>query len=118
MGDLPLRFLLGGAIVSAFAAVGEMFEPKTFAGLFGAAPSVAVATLAVAYGTSARAYVAHEGRSMLLGAAALLVYSLACVVAAKRPGLPVWLGALLGWLAWGAVAFAAWYPLHVLGVEP
>jgi hypothetical protein len=36
---LLIRFVLGGLIVSAFAVVSEMFKPKTFAGLFGAAPS-------------------------------------------------------------------------------
>ena len=37
--DLILRFLIGGVVVSAFAALGDMVKPKSFAGLFGAAPS-------------------------------------------------------------------------------
>jgi len=32
--------------VSAFAVIGDLFKPKSFGGLFGAAPSVALATLA------------------------------------------------------------------------
>jgi hypothetical protein len=39
------RLVAGGAAVSAFAAFGDMVRPKSFAGLFGAAPSIALATL-------------------------------------------------------------------------
>jgi len=42
--DLILRFLVGGAVVSFFAMVGDTLKPKSFAGLFAAAPSVALAT--------------------------------------------------------------------------
>ncbi len=45
MNEIILRFLIGGAVVSAFALLGDLFKPKSFAGLFGAAPSVALATL-------------------------------------------------------------------------
>jgi hypothetical protein len=40
-----LRFIAGGVAVSAFAAFGDAVRPKSFAGLFGAAPSIALATL-------------------------------------------------------------------------
>ena len=116
-GELALRFLLGGVIVSLFAATGEMFRPKTFAGLFGAAPSVAIATLGMAYASKGSGYAAVESRSMLLGCAALLVYSAACVAVARRRGLPVWLGAVLAWVAWGAVAFAGLAVLRLTGIE-
>jgi hypothetical protein len=43
--ELLERFLLGGLIISAFAVVGDILRPRGFAGLFGAAPSVALATL-------------------------------------------------------------------------
>ena len=43
MRELVLRFVLGGAIVCTFAALGTVFKPKTLAGTFGAAPSVAIA---------------------------------------------------------------------------
>ena len=44
MTEFLIRFLIGGAIVSAFAMIGDVLRPKSFAGLFGAAPSVALAT--------------------------------------------------------------------------
>ena len=47
--DYLLRFLIGGVVVSVFAVLGDVLRPKSFAGLFGAAPSVALATLGLAF---------------------------------------------------------------------
>ncbi len=68
---------MGGAIVSAFALLGEMCKPKTFAGIFGAAPSVALATLGLALLNQGSSFAALEGRSMVLGAVAFVAYSAA-----------------------------------------
>jgi len=70
--DLGLRFLIGGVIVSLFALLGDLFKPKSFAGLFSAAPSIALATLGLAFLKHDGNYVSLEGRSMLIGAFALL----------------------------------------------
>lgn len=48
MSEYIIRFLVGGAVVSVFAMLGDVLRPKSFAGLFGAAPSVALATLGIA----------------------------------------------------------------------
>jgi hypothetical protein len=77
IGELLLRFVLGGAIVSLFAAISDMVQPKTYAGIFGAAPSVALASLGLAFATQSGSRAALDGRSMLAGAVALLGYSLA-----------------------------------------
>jgi hypothetical protein len=45
MTQLVFRFAVGGLVVSLFAVLGDVLKPKTFGGLFGAAPSVALATL-------------------------------------------------------------------------
>ena len=45
MHEILIRFLIGGVVVSVFAVIGDILKPKSFAGLFGAAPSVALATL-------------------------------------------------------------------------
>jgi Protein of unknown function (DUF3147) len=76
MVDYALRFLIGGLVVSLFAVVGDVLRPKSFAGLFGAAPSVALATLGLAFSKHGGDYVAIEGRSMILGSIALAAYSL------------------------------------------
>jgi Protein of unknown function (DUF3147) len=73
--DLLLRFFIGGLVVSVFALVGDLFKPKSFAGLFSAAPSVALATLGLTIATHGPAYAATEGRSMMVGAVAFFAYS-------------------------------------------
>lgn len=106
--QLLVRFLLGGVIVSLFSVVGDVFKPKTFAGLFGAAPSVALTTLAISYATEGPGEVAELGRSMLLGALAFYVYGATCVATTQRHHWKVWLCAAGGWVAWFAVAFGLW----------
>ncbi len=64
-------------MVSVFAVLGDILRPKSFAGLFGAAPSVALATLSLAFWKRGADYVALEGRSMVLGALALTIYCVA-----------------------------------------
>lgn len=73
--DLLIRFLVGGLVVSAFAVIGDLFKPKSFAGIFAAAPSVALATLGLTVLKQGSGYASIEARSMMLGAIALAVYS-------------------------------------------
>jgi Protein of unknown function (DUF3147) len=75
--DYLLRFAAGGLMVSAFATLGDVLRPKSFAGLFGAAPSVALATLSLALWKHGPDYISVEGRSMVLGALALTIYCFA-----------------------------------------
>jgi uncharacterized membrane protein (GlpM family) len=116
IGEILLRFALGGAIVSAFAVAGELLQPKTFSGLFGAAPSVAIATLGIAFATRAGEYAGIEARSMLIGCAALFVYSATCAATIQHERMPVWLGAVLAWAVWAAVAFAVWGVVRLAGI--
>ena len=108
MKEILLRFLIGGAVVSAFALLGDLFKPKSFAGLFGAAPSVALATLGLSISTEGARYVATEARSMVIGAIAFFVY--ASVVSSlmmryKWKALPVTASSILLWLG---VASGLW----------
>jgi len=108
MGELLIRFLVGGALVSVFALLGDLFQPKSFAGLFAAAPSVALATLLLAAVSHGSAYVAWEARSMVVGGVAFFVYATVVVrVLAGRVGRPS-VVASLGLAVWIAVAAAGW----------
>jgi len=78
MTQLIFRFAIGGLIVSLFAALGDVLKPKSFAGLFGAAPSVALATLGLTIATDGKLYAATEARSMIVGAFALCAYAALC----------------------------------------
>jgi hypothetical protein len=52
---------------SAFSLLGDLLKPKSFAGLFGAAPSVALATLFLTAAKNSQEYASVEARSMILG---------------------------------------------------
>lgn len=108
MIQILLRFLVGGVVVSAFALIGDLLKPKSFAGLFGAAPSVALATLGLTVATKGASYGATEARSMMAGAIAFFLY--ACFVSwvmmrYRLKALSVTLGAMPLWFA---VAFGLW----------
>jgi hypothetical protein len=103
--ELLVRFVVGGCLVSLFALGGDLVKPKTFAGLFGAAPSVAIGGLAIAMVSHGGAYVATEGRSMVIGAVAMGAYSLGCAWVVRLEKLPSWAGVALLWTAWLAAAF-------------
>jgi uncharacterized membrane protein (GlpM family) len=106
--ELLLRALIGGVVVSAFAVVGDLLRPKRFAGLFGAAPSVALATLALTIVSDGKNYAATEARSMLGGVAAFFVYACCTCVLIMRYRPPAKLAALLGLPIWLGVAFGSW----------
>ena len=52
-----------------------LLKPKSFAGLFGAAPAVALATLGLTVATEGPSYAATEARSTMAGAVALFFYA-------------------------------------------
>ncbi len=72
---IAVKALFGGALVTAFAVVGHILRPKWFAGLFGAAPSVAVASLAVTVVDKGHHDAALAAYAMLFGAAGFVAFS-------------------------------------------
>jgi uncharacterized membrane protein (GlpM family) len=111
MQEILWRIVIGGVVVSSFAILGDLLKPKSFAGLFGAAPSVALVALALASTQHGKAYASAEARSMILGAVAFLIYAVAVsslLIHKKWPVLPVSGGALLLWLG---SALGLWYGL-------
>lgn len=109
MTDLIIRFFIGGLVVSIFSLISDLLKPKTFAGLFGAAPSIALATLGLTVLKEGKQFAAAEAHTMVLGAVALFLYALAVsyvVLRFRIPTLPV---ALFGLGFWFAVAGGLWY---------
>jgi hypothetical protein len=105
MGELAIRFLVGGLAVSFFAAVSDVLEPRTLAGIFGAAPSVALASLYLSHRAHGADWVALEGRSMIAGAAALLAYTAASSRLIRWKSISPWAATIGLWALWLAVAF-------------
>jgi hypothetical protein len=108
MNDLLIRFLIGGVMVSAFATVGGLFKPISFAGLFGAAPSVALATLALTVFKDGRNYASIECRSMLVGAAGLCLYSILVSQLLSRLRLSALVATISALPLWFLSVFLLW----------
>jgi uncharacterized membrane protein (GlpM family) len=70
---LLLRFFIGGLIVSSFAVLGDIFRPRSFAGLLGGAPSVALASIYLTVHREGSAFATIEACSMIFGAIALII---------------------------------------------
>jgi hypothetical protein len=109
MKEILLRMLIGGSFVSAFAVLGDIFKPKRFAGLFGAAPSVALATLALTAAHQGKSYAATEACSMIAGALAFLVYACAVSWVMFRFKSLALRSTLLLMPLWFAVSFSLWF---------
>jgi cbb3-type cytochrome oxidase subunit 1 len=109
MKEIIVRFVVGGVVVSGFALLADLLKPKSFAGLFGAAPSVALATLALTVAKQGKEYASVEARSMLIGAIAFFVYALVVSRLLIRRKLPVIPVTGISMTVWFACAFGCWY---------
>src|SRR5262249_35851605 len=97
-------------LVSLFALIGDVVRPKRFAGIFGGAPSVALATLALATAKSGALIASLEARSMILsslGFVGLVVFGATAWLALPRYRAAVAL--LLAGAQWLAVSVSLWW---------
>jgi hypothetical protein len=111
MQDIIVRAVLGGVVISAFAIMGDLLQPKSFAGLFGAAPSLALASLALTVIHRGSVYASVEARSMILGAVAFFIYASVVsrvMIRQKWAALPV---ASIFLVLWLVSALGLWYGL-------
>jgi hypothetical protein len=109
MSQILIRFLIGGAVVSVFAILGDLLTPKSFAGLFGAAPSVALATLGLTAASEGVSYAATEARSMVAGAVAFFAYASFVSWVMMHYKLKALFVTICSIPLWLGVAFGLWY---------
>ena len=106
---IVVKALAGGALVVVFALISEAAMPKRFAGLFSAAPAVALAGLTITVLTKG----AHDARdsstTMMAGAAAMAVYAAVVVALLRREGSRKATAAAMA--VWLAVAAALTIPV-------
>lgn len=106
---LIIKGLAGGALVVAFAVLSESLAPKRFAGLFGAAPAVALAGLTITL-LDKGMHDAHESAvGMIAGSAGMVAYAAATIPLLRRTRASRAAVAALG--AWALVAAAVAVPL-------
>jgi len=103
---LAIKALIGGTAVCAFAAIGEFLRPRGLAGMFAAAPSVALASLAITCIATGVGSAASQATAMVAGAAALAVYCLVGIESVRRFG--ALRGSITASVAWFAVAIGLW----------
>jgi uncharacterized membrane protein (GlpM family) len=84
IAPLIAKGLAGGALVVTFALLSEALRPKRFAGLFAAAPAVAIAGLTVTVVTKGAVEARDASFGMIAGSAGLVAYAMATVVLLKR----------------------------------
>lgn len=96
-------------MVCAFALLSDLLKPKSFAGLFGAAPSVALATLVLTVMKDGKLYASTEARSMILGAVAFSFYAYVVGRILIRRRFPVLATTSLAMAVWFGSAFGLWY---------
>lgn len=101
-----IKALVGGTFVVAFAAIGEFLRPRGLAGMFAAAPSVALASLAVTVVATGVGSAATQAMAMVAGATAMTVYCLVGIEAVRRLG--ALRGAIAAYTAWFATAIGLW----------
>ena len=118
IAELCIRFAVGGAVVSSFATLGEVLRPKSFAGLFGAAPSVALASFGITVMHHGPQYGAVEARSMLLGAIACFFYVLTTKWLLVRFRLSTLFTTLTAMPVWFGTAFLLLFLLRGTGWNP
>jgi hypothetical protein len=102
---LVVRALVGGTMVVVFALVGEVLRPKRLAGIFGAAPSVALANLVLGAAVEGVPKAIIESRGMIAGGVAMVVACCVGVFSVRR--FHALRGAVVMSAAWIVVAVIA-----------
>jgi hypothetical protein len=102
LGLLAVRGLVGGSFVVLFAVAGELLRPKSFGGIFAAAPSVALASLMITAVAKGEMAVWASAVGMVAGAVAMVAACVVGIDAVKRFG--AMRGALASLMIWMLVA--------------
>jgi hypothetical protein len=71
-----VKAVAGGTFVLLFSLLGEVLQPKRFAGLFSAAPSIAIASLIVTVIAKGDYDASQSALGMIFGAAGFVVFAL------------------------------------------
>lgn len=108
---LALRAVAGGTLVVVFSLIGEVVKPKAFAGLFAAAPSVAVASLGITAAAQGVQRAAVDSTGMVVGAVGMTT---CCLVASMViPRIGTLKGSAVAWAAWLVAGLGLYWAVFV-----
>src|ERR1700733_2232535 len=97
----------GGTLVVAFALLGKALRPKWFAGLFSAAPSIALASLIVTIADKGDLDASEAGLGMMFGAVGFVVF--AALVRPLLNRMHAVSASTIGVAAWAVVAIGGYF---------
>jgi len=104
---IGLKALAGGTLVVVFSVLSDALKPKIFAGIFAAAPSIALTSLVITVLTTGPSKAAISSRGMIAGAVGMIAYCVAASFLVERFGaIP---GSVLAWGAWTVAALTAFW---------
>ncbi len=106
---LLIKGLAGGTLVVTFALLAEGLSPKRFAGLFSAAPAVALAGLTVTLVDQGWTEAHKNALGMLAGSGGMVVYAAVVIPLLRR--IRAWQAAAVSLGAWAVVAGALAIPV-------
>jgi uncharacterized membrane protein (GlpM family) len=106
IGSLVVKALVGGLLVVVFSLIGESVKPRHLAGIASAAPSIALASLAITLLVSGIDKARNLSTGMIAGAVALIAWCLVAGYTVKRFG--AFKGAAAATLVWFGIALALW----------
>jgi hypothetical protein len=106
------KFLAGGCLVCTFALISQICQPKQFAGIFSAAPSVLLAGLAITLLTKGATPAALTAQGAIAGAIGMVFYCIVANPEIKRHKAIV--GSLLSLSAWFLASFCAFALMSIV----
>ena len=95
----------------AFSLISDVLKPKAFSGLFSAAPSVALASLALTAAMMGPARAAQTALPMVAGAIGLIAFCIVSALLEKKTGAIT--GSAIAWLSWAVAAGIAFWVLFL-----
>jgi uncharacterized membrane protein (GlpM family) len=102
IGMLALKALIGGVFVVLFASIGGALKPKRFAGLFAAAPAVALASLLLTTVTRGSSAALPLTTGMVIGSVGMIAYCAVALYTVER--FHATIGSISAWAAWFVAA--------------
>lgn len=108
---LAIKGAGGGTLVVGFALISQMVTPKRFAGLFSAAPAVALVGLTVAILDKGAGDAHQAAVGMIAGSAGMIAYALTVVPLLRR--MPAARAAATGLSAWVLAAALVGLPVLI-----
>jgi hypothetical protein len=106
---LPIlaKGLIAGTFVVIFSVVSHAVAPKSFAGIFGAAPSIALASLTITVLDRGASAGKMQAFSMIFAGLAMVAYCATAVITVDRFG--ALRGSIVAFVSWFVVAAAAYF---------